>query len=68
MPFLNAKQLAEFYKCASAKYETKIDTDYILPADALLDPPALLTVATFGDFTRTDIGWLEMWVFMCCKA
>jgi len=33
-----------------------------------MDPPALLTVATFGDFTRTDIGWLEMWVFMCCKA
>jgi hypothetical protein len=41
---------------------------YIQVPDALVDPPALLTVATFGDFTRTDIAWLEMWVFMCCKA
>lgn len=68
MPSLTAKQLADFYKCASAKYEATMDTDYILPADGLLNPPALLTVATFGDFTRTDICWLEMWVFMCCKA
>lgn len=41
---------------------------YIQVPDALVDPPALLTVATFGDFTRTDISWLEVWVFMCCKA
>lgn len=68
MPALKASGLAEFYKCASENYSAKMSPEYIQVPDAQADPPALLTVATFGDFTRTDIAWLEMWVFMCTKA
>lgn len=68
MPALKAGGLAEFYKCASENYSAGMSDAYIQVPDAQADPPALLTVATFGDFTRTDIAWLEMWVFMCCKA
>lgn len=68
MPVLKANGLAQFYKCASENFSAGMSDAYIQVPDAQADPPALLTVATFGDFTRTDISWLEMWVFMCCRA
>ena len=52
LPYLNAEQFAKFYDCAGAKFTPKTDKNYILPTDGLEDPSSLLTVVTFGDFTR----------------
>ena len=32
------------------------------------DPVALMLVVTWGDGSRTDFSWLEMWVYMCSKG
>ena len=40
----------------------------ILPGDALVKPTALLRVALFGNYFRTDIGWLEFWVWVCSNG
>jgi len=42
-----------------------IPSNYIYPDDAFVDPIALISVLTWGDVTRTDYGWLELWVYMC---
>lgn len=68
MPAISASGLAQFYKCASETYSKGMADRYIAVPDALEFPPSLLTVVTFGDFTRTDVSWLEMWVFMCTQA
>ena len=33
--------------------------------DGLVKPTSLLKVAVFNDIFRTDICWLEFWVWVC---
>ncbi len=42
-----------------------IDPKFILPVDGMVEPKKLLSVVLFGDMEKTDIGWLEFWVYVC---
>lgn len=67
LPYLNATQFSEFYECVASGDEKLItlEKQNIQVDDSLKKPEGLLRVACFNDPFRTDIGWLEFWVYVC---
>lgn len=70
MPFLTADQFAEFYECIAEGEEKvmELTKNNIQVEDGFKRPKSLLRIALFNDFFRTDIGWLEFWVYVCADG